>query len=134
MATTSRILSERAVRAFERIGDLMLPRDRDLPSFAELGCIEHIDLVVENAPQEDVGALNALLWVLSFFPTPLLRGFVWLVARGPSWPGALGDFFRQLDTGLRSVVVTLYFSGKSGRGYTGKTPLDVIDFHVNPVR
>jgi len=134
MATTSKYLSARSVRAFERIGDIMMPRDADMPSFAELGCIAHIDDIMEHAPSEDLGALNALLWVLSFLPTPLLRGFVALVKKGLTLPGGASGIFRQLDTGLRSVVVTLYFSGKTGPAYSGPTPLDVIDYHVNPVR
>ena len=134
MTTTSKYLSTRSVRTFERIGDIMMPRDADMPSFEELGCIAHVDDIMEHVPSDDLGALNALLWVLSFFPTVLLGAFIALVRKGMTGPGGVGGFFRQLDTGLRSVVVTLYFSGKAGPAYNGPTPLDVIDYHVNPVR
>ena len=134
MTTTSNYLSTRSVRTFERIGDIMMPRDADMPSFGELGCIAHVDDIMEHVLPDDLAPLNILLLVLSFFPTPLLRGFVAMVQRGTTWPGALGGFFRQLNTGLGSVVITLYFSGKAGPEYSGPTPLDLIDYHVNPVR
>lgn len=134
MATTSKYLGERAVRAFDRIGEIMMPRHDGYPSFSELGCIDHIDDIMEHVGADDRGALNLLLTLLSFFPDFLLSGFIALVEKGAGWPGAAGGFFRQLKTGLKSVVVTLYFSGKTGASYKGPTPLDVIDYHVNPVR
>lgn len=134
MATTSIYLSARSVRAFERIGAIMMPRDAELPSFEELGCIAHVDDIMEHVPPDDLAPLNTLLFLLSFLPTPLLRGFVSLVERGPDWSGPVGGFFRMLNTGLRSVIVTLYFSGKAGPGYQGPTPLDAIGYHINPIR
>lgn len=131
---TSKYLSESAVTALDRIGGLMMPRDQGFPSFRELGVIAHIDDVVAYIPADDRGALNMLLGVLSIFPDFLLQGFLNLVDKGATWPAPLGGLFRQLNMGLKSVVVTLYFSGKKGRGYTGQTPLDVIGYHVNPVR
>jgi hypothetical protein len=134
MASTSKILGERAVIGMENVGEVMMPRDGEFPSFKELGVIVHIDEILEHAPPDDLKALNLLLTLLSFFPMPLLRGFVALIEKGAEWGAPLGGLFRQLQVGLRSIAVTLYFSGKSGRGYTGKTPLDVMDYHVNPVR
>ena len=134
MGTTSKYLNDGAVNAFERIGDLMMPRESGFPSFRELGVITHVDDIMAYVPDEDRGALNLLLTVLNLLPDLVLGWFLALVARGAKWGGPVGGLFRQLNMGLKSVVVTLYFSGKSGRGYAGKTPLDVIDYHVNPIR
>lgn len=134
MARKSNYLSDSAVNAFERIGEIMMPRHGDFPSFSELGVIAHIDGILEHVPADDRSALNLLLTVLAFFPEFLLRGFLNLVERGRESSGPLGGLFRQLNTGLKSVVVTLYFSGKTGAAYAGKTPLDVIDYHLTIVR
>lgn len=134
MASTSKYISERAVIGMENVGEVMMPRDGDFPSFKELGVIVHIDEILEHAPPDDRNALGLLLALLSFFPMPLLRGFVGLIEKGATWGPPVGGLIRQIEVGLRSIVVTLYFSGKSGRGYAGKTPLDVIDYHVTPVR
>lgn len=134
MTAHSKILSPRALRTFNRIGDLLLPRDGEMPGFSELGCLEHVDGVVAFAPQEDIRTLNALLVVLSFAPDFVLRGLLKLVALAPKLGGPQGTLLRQLDVGLRSVVVTLYYSGKKGSGYAGKTPLELIGFSLNTIR
>ena len=134
MATTSKYIGARAVIGLENIGEVMMPRDGEFPSFRELGVIEHVDGVLEHAPADDIAALNLLLALLSFLPMPLLRGFVALIEKGANWGPPVGGLLRQIHVGLRSIAVTLYFSGKSGHGYSGKTPLDVIDYHVSPVR
>lgn len=118
----------------ENVGEVMMPREGDFPSFKELGVIVHIDEILEHAPADDRQALGMLLSVLSFLPMPVLGWVVGFIETGATWGPPFGGFFRQIEVGLRSIVVTLYFSGKSGRGYSGKTPLDVIDYHVTPVR
>lgn len=134
MGANSRYLGGRALLGLEKVGDAMMPGDGEFPSFSGLGAIAHVDDIMEHVHAEDLGALNMLLTVLSFLPAPLIEGFVRLLEFGITQRGAAGGFFRQVHTGLRSVIVTLYFSGKAGPGYSGKTPLDVIDYHVNPVR
>nr|AUN37014.1 hypothetical protein [uncultured bacterium] len=134
MGTVSKYLSDNAVNAFERLGDFMMPRAGQFPSFKELGVIVHVDGIMEHVPEEDRSALNMLLSVLSFFPDVLLNGFLTLVGTGSTWTGPVGGFFRQLKMGLQSVIVTLYFSGKHGPHYTGPTPLDLTGYRVNAVR
>lgn len=130
----SAVLSRRALAAFNRLGDIMIPGGDGFPSFSETGCIVHIDDLVPHAPREDVKSLNGLLIALSFCPDFALRAIVWVTDRGRGWPEPLGTLVRMLDTGLRSVVVSLYFSGKTGPGHTGPTPIDLIDYHLNTIR
>lgn len=130
----SSVLGRRALVAFNRLGDLMIPGGEGFPSFSETGCIAHIDDMMPHAPQDDVKSLNLLLTVLGYCPTFILRGIVWTTDRGRDWPEPVGTLVRMLDTGLRSVVVSLYFSGKSGGGFQGATPLDLIDYHLTTIR
>jgi hypothetical protein len=134
MSSASKILSPRALRTFNRLGDMMIPREGEMPAFSELGCLEHVDDVVAHAPQEDIKTLNALLVALSFAPDFVLRWLLALVAAAPNLGGPGGTLLRQLDVGLRSVIVTLYYSGRKGRAYTGRTPLEIIGFSLNTIR
>lgn len=124
----SKHLSRRGMLALNRLGDLMLPRFEEFPAFSETGCVQYVDDVMDYAPQDDVKSLAVLLAILSFCPTILLKGFVALTQRGQTMQGPLGPLLRLLDMGVRSVVVTLYFSGKTAPGFQGRTPLELTGY------
>ena len=130
----SRLLGRRALIAFNRLGDLMLPRHKEFPSFSETGCIQFVDDIVLYAPAEDVKSLAALLTILSFCPDMLLKVLVGLTQRGQQLKGPAGPILRLLDMGIRSVVVTLYFSGKTAPSYNGKTPLELTGYAPRSLR
>ena len=43
---------------------------------------------------------------------------------------AIDRLLRLLDMGIRSVIVTLYFSGKTAPGFTGKSPLQLTGYET----
>ncbi|GMW02894.1 MAG: hypothetical protein AMXMBFR84_40300 [Candidatus Hydrogenedentota bacterium] len=129
----SQFLDEKAIRGLERLGDIILPREGRLPSFSEVGCVEHVDDVLAYAPPEDAASLNTVLGVLSFVPTFGLRGVVWCMHRADNWPGPLGSTLRLLNMGVRGVVLSLYYSGKTGARYTGPDTCELIGFALNRV-
>jgi len=131
--TDSRIFGPNHLKALNRIGAIMLPRTDEFPAFDELGCIEHIDMIAEHAPKEDIESLKGVLAILAMLPTFMLKGFLAVLRWGQNAFEPLGSLFRLLDTGLRSIIITLYYSGKHGKNYTGPTPLDLIGFEVNAV-
>lgn len=126
-------LSPNAKKALTRIGDILLPRNEEFPSFSETGSIEHIDSLTEYAPESDINDLNMVLSILSYMPDFIL---VWLVGKmenSRDTTGTLGSVLRQLDFGLRGLIFSCYYSGKVGSGYKGKTPLDIIGFEIKRV-
>lgn len=129
----STVFSERELRVLERIGDIMLPRHGDRPSFSELGCIEHVDSVVVYAPEDDIGSLRAVLRVLSVCPLVVVRGVVWACHHADRFPGAVAPPLRLLKMAFRGILGTLYYSGKTGAQYTGPSPLEQIGFALNRV-
>lgn len=131
--TESNVLSRRALIGLNRIGDVMLPRHGKYPSFSELGCIQHVDLVVANAPKDDVASLNTLLAILSVTPRFALRMLVWMTQH-PDKFGPLASLLRLLDLGMRSVIVSLYYSGKHGANYSGPTPIDLMEYRLNIIK
>ncbi len=130
----SRFLSEAALRGLNRIGDIWCPRNGDHPSFSELGCIAHIDTLVEHAPEEDIAQLNTFLALMSVMPGFFVRFVLWLSKTGDNWPDFIGSQLRLLNIGLRSLCITLYYNGKTGPDYTGPTPHDLLGFQLNAVR
>jgi hypothetical protein len=130
----SALLSQRQLTAIERIGDIMLPGGEGFPSFSQTGCITHIDPLLEVTPAEDVTGLKILLTVLSFLPSLLLVGFLRLVEKDERLPAFLGSVFRNIDLGLKGLVMSTYYSNRTGHGYAGPRVHDVIDFELRVVK
>lgn len=111
----------------------MIPGDGDMPSYKEYGGYEHVDDLLLYAPKSDVGDLGLLLSILSFMP-----GFVlsWIVAK-MSVSHAKGNgiwvLLRQMDMGIKGIVLSTYYTEKGGASFTGKAPLDVIDYSITRI-
>ncbi|MCC6697557.1 MAG: hypothetical protein IT365_18150 [Candidatus Hydrogenedentes bacterium] len=129
----SQMLDARAVRALERLGDMIVPRLGSLPSFSELGCVEHVDSVLTYAPPEDVTSLKTLLDVLYYVPDFALRFLVRAMARPEKWPEFIAANLRLLDMGIRGVVLSLYYSGKTGATYKGPTPQELMGYEIRRI-
>ena len=126
-------LSPRAKQALSRIGDILLPKNGEFPSFSETGSIEYIDDLTAYAPESDIGDLSMVLSILSFMPGFILKWLVNQMENSQNSSGMLSSVFRQLDFGLRGLIFSCYFSGKMGTGFKGKNPLDVIGFEIKRV-
>lgn len=129
----SKFLNKAALRTINRMGDIMLPKTKGFPSFSETGCIEHIDDILAFAPPEDISGLNSVLAVLSVFPKVFL---LWLIKKmeiSHRENRSLSFIFRQLDFGLKGIIYTCYYSGKTGKNFKGKNPLDAIGFEITRI-
>lgn len=126
----TRQLSRTQLRGLKRLGDAYLPGDEQLPSFTELGCAAHVDTILDEMPADDRRSLKLLLGVLAFTPRVLVIALAWCLEAAPHVPGPLGGPLRFLRMGLKGLVLTLYYSGRRGPGYTGRTPLEVLGYRV----
>ncbi|MCC6488784.1 MAG: hypothetical protein IT364_14895 [Candidatus Hydrogenedentes bacterium] len=129
----SQILGPRAVRALERLGDIIVPRVGSLPAFSELGCVEHVDSVLAYAPREDVASLKNLLDILYFVPDSLLKLLICAMAKPEKWPAFVATNLRLLDMGVRGVVLSLYYSGRTGATYEGPTPHELMGYEIRRI-
>lgn len=127
-------MNAKQLTALNRIGELMFPANGEFPGFAELGCIQHIDLLVENAPKDDIALLKMVFGVLYYKPQFVYRFILWLMRTANSWPEPFASLFRTMDMGLRGMIVSLYYSGLKGQDFKGKTPLELIGYEVNVLR
>ena len=104
-------LTEHQRRAWNRIGDVLVPGGQGMPSFSEAGVVSEIETALEPSPPEDRDALVTLVLVLAWVPRPLLALALRLMLPLRRVPGLAGAPFRLLDMGLRGVVYTVYYAG-----------------------
>ncbi|HXH17580.1 MAG TPA: hypothetical protein VNJ07_00750 [Chitinophagales bacterium] len=126
-------LSPRAKKSLVRIGDILLPKNEDFPAFSETGSIEYIDNLTACAPESDIHDLNRVLSMLSYMPDFVLKWLVSKMVNSHNSNGMLSSVFRQLDFGLRGLIFSCYYSGKTGSHFKGKNPLEVIGFEIKRV-
>jgi hypothetical protein len=132
-APPSNHLGPRHLQALEAIGDALIPGDEYLPSFSRLGCVVHVDRLLDQMPREDLRQLKGVLAAFSLLPRPVVAVLLrWLEAE--LWPpGPWAPPLRYLRLGLRGMVVSLYYSGRAGPAFEGRGPLNVLSYHVGVV-
>jgi hypothetical protein len=118
----SRHLGRLQLAALERAGQVCIPGDATWPSFRELGCVAHVDRVLEHVPEGHRRELRLLLSLLGLLPAPVHRRLLAAAARSATGRGPVARGLRRLDYGLRGLIVTLYFSGWAGPDFRGSTP------------
>lgn len=127
----SRFYNSKQLASLDRLGDILIPRTADFPSFSDVGCVHHVDEVMESAKPQDVKDFGLLLTVMRFLPKFMLVGLVKLAVGANQLPEFIAPIFRQLDIGIRGVIYTLYYANVYHDNYTGKQVYDAIDYHVS---
>lgn len=122
------------LRTFERLGDLYLPAYEGLPSFTESGCLEHVDVVLDEVHPDDRMALGLLLYVLRLAPNLVLEKFIAAMNHHDRYPAIFAGILRLLNMALKGVVMSLYYSGMTGGSYKGQNPHQVLEYalHCEP--
>lgn len=131
---TSAYLSPKALKTLNRLGDILIPRNGDFPSFSEYGGLEHVDKMVAYAPQDDIADLNMVLTLLAFAPGFVLKVLVRAMTNAQESNGPLAGLLRQLNLAIRGIVFACYYAERPGGQFSGKDPVDVIGFSINRVR
>jgi N-acyl-phosphatidylethanolamine-hydrolysing phospholipase D len=126
----SKHLSLRQLRALEKIGDILVPGDKDLPSFSRSGCVSHVDRILDFMPAGNLREMKRVLSVVSFMPRLLVRVLLRWLHAGLWPPGPWAAPLRILRLGLRGLVMSLYYSGRVGPNFEGPAPLDVLSYRV----
>ncbi|MDP3938847.1 MAG: hypothetical protein Q8R92_12040 [Deltaproteobacteria bacterium] len=130
----SAILSTRQVAVLGRIGDIMIPGGGDFPRFSDTGCLTHIDPLLRAMPPEDLAGLKGLLSILSFLPAGLLGRFLHFVAKERRGLGPVAGALRNIDLGLKGLVMSTYYSNRARAGYAGPRVFDAMGFALRVVK
>ena len=115
-------------KAFERVGDILIPGDDVLPKFSACGFYSHVDRLVGCLPKSDVTQLRLLLTVLGFLPNFIIRLILKLASLDGYFPGFLGVNLRKVSTGLRGIVFSLYYSFLEDTNGWGERIREGIDY------
>jgi aldehyde dehydrogenase (NAD+) len=109
------LLSPAQLASLERVGDLMIPGDADLPSFSASGCARQADRMLAHMYDTDREGVLLLLGLFRFLPRVAVRGLLRLCDRHASFPDPIGAALRMVGIGVKGVVMTLYYSGLDER-------------------
>lgn len=125
----SAILNQRQLRAITKIGDVYCPETSPFPSFSDLGAIEHIDILLEEIPEQDLSDLKLLLSILGWMPSPLIWILIAGLEKGKDLGGPLGTLARMIRFGFRGIIFSLYYSGlKGAQSKASSTPVDLVGY------
>ncbi len=133
MIRPSKHVSKLALYGLRKSGDILVPGIEGSLSFSKLGCIEHVDRLLDYMPENDVKDFGMVLMLFGLCPKFILRGIFWVLSRSQSVPGWLGgNLARLLWMGVRGVIYSLTYSGYLGRGVDPKCKLGgVLDYQVH---
>lgn len=125
-------LSKLQRKGLRKLGNVYCPGDAHMPSFADSGCDQHVDVLLPHMNAADVSQLKLLLTVLAVLPHRLVGILTrWWESVDPNGkPGPISSLLRFLRLGVRGLVFSLYYSGRVGRKYEGSTPLAIIGYDV----
>jgi hypothetical protein len=107
---TSQYLNRTQLRGLQRVGDALIPGDRDFPSFSRARCIEQGDRMFAYMSPSDLSGVRVLLGVFAFLPRMVLRGLFALTDRQAAFPAPIGAVLRMINIGIKGVVMSLYYS------------------------
>ncbi|MDB5227459.1 MAG: hypothetical protein JWN78_1652 [Bacteroidota bacterium] len=127
--------SNRAITGITKVGDIYCPKNGEFPAFSEAAGTQYLNNLVSNVPEDDFSSLNLVLIIFSFLPAFILKWLIGVFERSMDNPGdsILPSLLRQLNLGLRGLCYSVYYSEFSNPEYKGRTPLQIIDYHLNRV-
>jgi aldehyde dehydrogenase (NAD+) len=109
------MLSRVQLATLNRVGDLMVPGDGELPSFSASGCAAQADRMLAHMYDADRDGVLMLLGLFRFLPNAAIRGLLRLCDHEARFPGPIGAGLRMVGIGVKGVVMTLYYSGLDAR-------------------
>ena len=113
------MLSATQLKTLNRIGDLMIPGDGDLPSFSASRCADQADRMLAHMYDADREGIVMLLGIFRFMPNVAVRGILRLCDLEARFPDPIGAGLRMVGIGVKGVVMTLYYSGLDQRVLPG---------------
>ncbi|MEK7355469.1 MAG: aldehyde dehydrogenase family protein, partial [Bdellovibrionota bacterium] len=103
-------LTRLQAKGIAKAGDLMVPGSSDMPSFSRSGSIAAADRIVSFLTESDRAGLKGVAVLFAILPRPLVKVVLSLAANANRLPGWLAPPFRELNLGVKGVVMSLYYS------------------------
>ena len=102
------------LKSLERVGNLYIPGNGNLPAFSETGCLQHVDVVLDEVDPGDVQLLGILLLVLRWMPAFIIEFLLTLMDQHDRCPEWMAGPLRLISLALKGITMSLYYSGLQG--------------------
>ncbi len=108
-------LNPRELKGFLKVADILVCGNEEFPRFSQTNFVEKIDYILEELPKDDLLGLKILFYIFSFLPVFMIRSIVeW--TENPWGPSILKDNLLKINSGLKGIIFTIYYSRLPGEG------------------
>ena len=109
------LLTNRELKGFLKVADILICGDEDFPKFSSTDFYKKVDYILEELPKEDFDGIKLLFNLFSFLPSFLIT-FIIFLTENPFGPTFLKNNLFKINSGLKGIVFTLYYSRLPGEG------------------
>jgi acyl-CoA reductase-like NAD-dependent aldehyde dehydrogenase len=102
--------SELSLKGLRKVGDIIVPGDGQRPKFSDtpfLTQVHRIGTYMDPQDRKDVQLLTSILGRLPIF---MVRIILFIASHNDLFPKIPGNLLRQVDFGLKGLILTLYYS------------------------
>ena len=118
-------LSKRQLSALNKLGDVLIPGDGEMPAFSTTGAGDQIHRITEYLYEDDRQGVRMLLGLFSFMPKLAILMIMGLSERDHWFPRPISAGLRMINLGLKGIIFTLYYSDVARGGI-----LEKLDWHT----
>jgi hypothetical protein len=109
------LLSPREVKGFLKVADILTCGDNEFPKFSSTDFYKKVDYILEELPQEDFEGIKFLFNIFSYLPSFFIT-FIIFLTENPFGPSFIKSQFLKINSGLKGIVFTIYYSRLPGEG------------------
>lgn len=106
----SKYLNQRQLVGVLKVGDILIPGEKEFPKFSHTGFINQIDRIMDHMSKEDLKGFSLLMTLFGHLPKAIIYFIMKVVTKGIRIPGILGAPIRLMNIGVKGVICTLYYS------------------------
>lgn len=102
--------SDLSLKGLKKVGDIVIPGDLERPKFSDTPFLSQFHRLSRYMNADDREGLKLLTMVLGVLPNFCIRFIIYLSMKDDFFPGIIGSTLRQINFGLKGVILTLYYS------------------------
>lgn len=106
----SKHLSPTQMNGYLKLGDVIIPGDREFPSFSQSGLFVYSDRIFDYVPKQDLEDLKLLFTLLAFLPKVAIRLMIAIIENDQYFPNVVASLLRMMSVGLKGLVFTPYYT------------------------
>lgn len=105
-----------AIKGILKAGDVIIPGEGKFPKFSQTPFIKDLGRMSNYMEPADRADFKLLMTLMAFMPSFLIRLILKIAALHESFPVFIGALLRQINIGVKGVILTMYYSGMGDEG------------------